>query len=76
MKKGLGKLEVRRGKLEEELDQHWELLAEPIQMMMRKHGIEGAYEQLKEVTRGEVVSESDIRGFLEGLEMEENGKFF
>lgn len=67
---------VRRDRLQQELDSHWELLAEPIQMMMRKHGIEGAYEQLKEVTRGEVVSKEDIRGFLDGLEMEENGMVF
>lgn len=43
---------------------------------MRKHGIEGAYEQLKEITRGEVVSKENIQGFLKGLEMEEKGKYF
>jgi adenylosuccinate lyase len=67
-------LDVKEDKLMEELEQHWELLAEPIQMMMRKHGIEGAYEQLKEITRGAVVKEEDMLGLVETLDMEETGK--
>jgi len=52
LQKGLGKIIVNKELLHEELKRHFELLAEPIQMMMRKHQVEGAYEKLKEVTRG------------------------
>lgn len=54
--KGLGKLEVNRTKLEEDLDNHWEVLAEPIQTLMRKYDIENPYEKLKEMTRGKDVN--------------------
>lgn len=52
MLKGLGKIIVNEKVLKSELENHFELLAEPIQMMMRKHEVEGAYEKLKEITRG------------------------
>jgi len=53
--KGIEKLEVNSEKLNNELDEHWEILAEPIQMLMRKHNIENPYEKLKEITRGKII---------------------
>ena len=53
--KGLEKLDVNHKKLDEELDNHWEVLAEPIQTVMRKYNIENHYEKLKELTRGNRV---------------------
>jgi adenylosuccinate lyase len=50
--RGLGKLEANRERLAEDLDESWEVLAEPIQTVMRRYGVSGAYEQLKELTRG------------------------
>ncbi len=53
--KGLGKLEVNNQKLEADLDDHWEVLAEPIQTVMRRYQIENPYEKLKDMTRGKEV---------------------
>ena len=53
--KGLNKLQVNEEKLRQDLDNHWEVLAEPIQMLMRKHGKDSPYELLKEKTRGKSV---------------------
>ena len=54
--KGLGKLKLNEEKLALDLDQAWEVLAEPIQTVMRKAGIEKPYEKLKELTRGVITS--------------------
>lgn len=67
--KGLNKLEVNEGRLREELDQNWEVLAEPIQTVMRRYGIEKPYEKLKELTRGKRVTEADMHRFIDGLEL-------
>lgn len=67
--KGISKLEVNEANLRAELDQNWELLAEPIQTVMRKYGIEKPYEKLKELTRGKRVSPSDLVEFIDKLEL-------
>jgi adenylosuccinate lyase len=66
--KGLEKLEPNCGRLEEDLDANWEVLAEPIQTVMRRYGIAGAYEQLKELTRGKrSMTRETLHAFIEGL---------
>ncbi|ATC94479.1 adenylosuccinate lyase [Pseudoalteromonas tunicata] len=67
--KGISKLEVNEVKLLEELDQNWELLAEPIQTVMRKYGIEKPYEKLKELTRGKRVNQQIMADFIDGLDL-------
>ncbi|QBQ62863.1 adenylosuccinate lyase [Actinobacillus indolicus] len=65
--KGISKLEVNEQHLREELDQNWEVLAEPIQTVMRRYGIEKPYEKLKELTRGKRVDGEAMRQFIDGL---------
>jgi len=72
--KGMSKLEVNEPKLLEELDQNWELLAEPIQTVMRKYGIEKPYEKLKDLTRGKRVNQEIMADFIDGLELPESAK--
>ena len=69
--KGIGKLEVNTSSLEAELNANWEVLAEPIQTVMRKYGIEKPYEKLKELTRGKRISADDVSVFIDGLELPE-----
>ena len=66
---GLGKLELNPDQIAEDLDQSWEVLAEPIQTVMRRFGVAGAYEKLKEVTRGKTVRAEDLRTLVQGLEI-------
>ncbi|MDW6004302.1 adenylosuccinate lyase [Vibrio mangrovi] len=72
--KGISKLEVNREALLAELDQNWEVLAEPIQTVMRRYGIEKPYEKLKELTRGKRVDGDAMRQFIDGLEIPEAEK--
>ena len=72
--KGLNKLEVNENHLREELDCNWEVLAEPIQTVMRRYGIEKPYEKLKELTRGKRITEQDMVVFIDGLELPEDEK--
>ena len=65
--KGLGKLALDEAALARDLDGRWELLAEPIQTVMRRHGIENAYEQLKDLTRGRTVDRDTLARFIESL---------
>lgn len=65
--KGVSKLEVNEQHLRAELDQNWEVLAEPIQTVMRRYGIEKPYEKLKELTRGKRVDGETMRTFIDGL---------
>ena len=66
--KGLGKLEANPARLAEDLDANWEVLAEPIQTVMRRHGVPNAYELLKALTRGKAgLTPADLRDFIEGL---------
>jgi len=67
--KGISKLEVNEASLLAELDNNWELLAEPIQTVMRRFGIEKPYEKLKELTRGKKVNAEVIAEFIDGLEL-------
>ncbi|VFP88825.1 adenylosuccinate lyase [Candidatus Erwinia haradaeae] len=71
---GLSKLEVNHDSLSAELDGHWEVLAEPIQMVMRRYGMNGPYDQLKELTRGKKVSAKDITDFIEDLALPQKEK--
>ena len=64
---GLGKLELNEEALAADLDAAWEVLAEPIQTVMRRHGVQGAYEKLKEVTRGKTVTPEALHGLIASL---------
>lgn len=72
--KGLGKLKLNAQNLADDLDQAWEVLAEPIQTVMRKAGIDQPYEKLKELTRGQEINAETIRTFIEGLELSSEDK--
>jgi len=65
--RGLDKLELNEARLAEDLDGAWEVLAEPIQTVMRRHGLPEPYEQLKRLTRGNKIGRDAIRSFVEGL---------
>jgi adenylosuccinate lyase len=67
--KGLGKLKLNEQNLAKDLDNAWEIMAEPIQTVMRKAGIEKPYEKLKELTRGQQIDSETIRSFVESLEL-------
>jgi adenylosuccinate lyase len=72
--RGLGKLEVNRERLAEDLDANWEVLAEPIQTVMRRYGIENPYEQLKELTRGKAVGAAELAAFVDRLALPDDAK--
>ncbi|MBN2306978.1 adenylosuccinate lyase [Candidatus Peregrinibacteria bacterium] len=72
--KGLGKLELNKKVIQEELDRNWALLAEPIQTIMRKNGVPGAYEKLKELTRGKEISKETVRAFIKTLKIPDEDK--
>jgi adenylosuccinate lyase len=67
--KGIGKLQLDRDRLQRDLDNSWEVLAEAIQTVMRRHGIEQPYEKLKELTRGQDMNRETIQAFVESLEL-------
>jgi adenylosuccinate lyase len=69
--KGLSKLEVNDTSLAADLDASWEVLAEPIQTVMRRYGIENPYEQLKALTRGKRITAEDLEAFIAGLDLPE-----
>jgi adenylosuccinate lyase len=68
--KGLSKLKLKEQNLAKDLDNAWEIMAEPIQTVMRKAGIEKPYEKLKELTRGQKINRKIIQNFIEGLDLE------
>ena len=72
--KGISKLQVNEESLSKELDGNWEVLAEPIQTVMRRYGIEKPYEKLKELTRGKRVNGNSMREFIMTLELPDNVK--
>jgi len=72
--KGVSKLEVNEANLANELDHNWEVLAEPIQTVMRRYGIEKPYEKLKELTRGKRVDAAGMQEFIDSLELPEEEK--
>jgi adenylosuccinate lyase len=72
--KGVSKLQVNEENLLKDLDGNWEVLAEPVQTVMRRYGIEKPYEKLKELTRGKRVDAQAMREFIDGLDMPESAK--
>jgi len=72
--KGIGKLEVNTQRLNNDLDQNWEVLAEPIQTVMRRYGIEKPYEKLKELTRGQSITQATLQEFIKTLDIPEEAK--
>lgn len=72
--KGISKLELNEARLAQDLDNSWEVLAEPIQTVMRRYGIEKPYEKLKELTRGQDMSAELIREFVAKLKLPEEAK--
>ncbi|PAT32661.1 adenylosuccinate lyase [Vandammella animalimorsus] len=71
---GLNKLELNAEAVAQDLDNAWEVLAEPIQTVMRRYGVAGAYEALKAVTRGKSVAASDLHGLIQSLEIPAEAK--
>ena len=72
--KGLSKLEINEVRLAEDLDDSWEILAEPIQTVMRRYNIEEPYEKLKALTRGQAMNQETISAFIATLDMPEEAK--
>ena len=72
--KGISKLEVNPARLNEDLDNCWEVLAEPVQTVMRRYGIEKPYEKLKELTRGTGIDQARLQQFVSELDIPEDAK--
>jgi adenylosuccinate lyase len=72
--RGLGKLEVNPQRLDDDLDHNWEVLAEPIQTVMRRYGVENPYEQLKELTRGKGINRDTLHAFIQTLTIPDSEK--
>ena len=72
--RGLDKLEVNPQRLNEDLDNCWEVLAEPVQTVMRRYGIENPYEQLKELTRGKGITRDALQVFIGTLAIPQDAK--
>lgn len=72
--KGIGKLEVNVQSTADDLDANWEVLAEPIQTVMRRYGIEKPYEKLKELTRGQRITPERLSTFIENLDIPQEAK--
>ncbi|MDY6840255.1 MAG: adenylosuccinate lyase [Pseudomonadota bacterium] len=72
--KGLGKLEINPARLDDDLDHAWEVLAEPIQTVMRRYNIEKPYEKLKALTRGKAMTPEMIKNFVESLDIPEQAR--
>jgi adenylosuccinate lyase len=71
---GIGKLEVNAENMLKDLDNNWEVLAEPIQTVMRRYAVAGAYEQLKNLTRGQRITPAALREFVAGLAIPDDAK--
>ncbi|MBT8135155.1 MAG: adenylosuccinate lyase, partial [Gammaproteobacteria bacterium] len=72
--KGLNKLEVNAAAIEADLDNSWEVLAEPIQTVMRRYGIENPYEKLKELTRGKAITQQAFQEFIQSLDIPQEAR--
>jgi len=72
--KGIGKLEVNAGRLDADLDNAWEVLAEPVQTVMRRFGAENPYERLKALTRGSGIDRDSLATFIDGLEIPDRAR--
>ena len=74
LSQGLGKLELDGDALARDLDQAWEVLAEPVQTVMRRYGITDAYEQLKQFTRGRRIDQASLAKFIDQLDIPADAK--
>jgi adenylosuccinate lyase len=72
--RGLGKLEVNEAVIAADIDNAWELLAEPVQTVMRRYGLPNPYEQLKELTRGKGITQEGLKQFIQQLDLPETEK--
>ncbi|PTQ73999.1 adenylosuccinate lyase [Pseudomonas sp. GV071] len=72
--KGISKLELNEQRIAADLDACWEVLAEPVQTVMRRYGVENAYEKLKELTRGKGISGEALQTFIDGLDIPAEAK--
>jgi len=72
--KGISKLQINVDAIEADLNANWEVLAEPIQTVMRRYGIEKPYEKLKELTRGQRITPEQMQTFIEKLEIPDDAK--
>ena len=72
--KGLSRITINKNKMKFELNEHWEVLAEAIQTILRKEGKIDAYEKLKDLTRGEKINESSITDFISSLKISDENK--
>jgi adenylosuccinate lyase len=72
--RGLGKLDADPARMQADLDANWEVLAEAVQTVMRRHGVEAPYEKLKELTRGQRISAGRLREFIDGLAIPEEAR--
>lgn len=72
LERGLNKLEVNQEALLDDLDNAWEVLAEPIQTVMRRYGLPNPYERLKEITRGKQITAQALHAFIDTLELPED----
>ncbi|MEW6175519.1 MAG: adenylosuccinate lyase [Pseudomonadota bacterium] len=72
--KGIGKLELNAARIAEDLDACWEVLAEPVQTVMRRYAVENAYEKLKDLTRGKGITPDALQAFIEGLDIPADAK--
>jgi adenylosuccinate lyase len=72
--RGVSRITVDQAALSADLDNSWEVLAEAVQTVMRKNQVDNPYETLKQLTRGESITEADIRGLVESLDIDENDK--
>ncbi|KRW73187.1 adenylosuccinate lyase [Stutzerimonas nitrititolerans] len=72
--KGIGKLELNAARIAEDLDNCWEVLAEPVQTVMRRYAVENAYEKLKDLTRGKGITPDALQAFIDGLDIPAEAK--
>ncbi len=72
--KGIGKLELNIARIAEDLDACWEVLAEPVQTVMRRYAVENAYEKLKDLTRGKGITPEALQTFIDGLDIPAEAK--
>ena len=74
LRRGIGKLEIVERALEDDLERSWEVLAEPIQTVMRRYGVADAYDQLKALTRGKVIDRSRVGEILDGIDLPDEAR--
>jgi adenylosuccinate lyase len=72
--RGLGKLELNAAAIDADIDGCWEILAEPVQTVMRRYGLPHPYEQLKALTRGKGITQDALRAFIAGLDLPDEPK--